>query len=800
MVKVATRAPRAVSGQTILILIFVGVLAYVLLSGGNKEKGSGDPSYNSDGAAVPSSAVGSARTIEPGSARSLNSAAPAADPSAPVAPTNFAPNPGRWVDETTDPSRLRRIDLTTKPGIVLKGGKSKRRKSVDFRDEKEPGTPLQMTHPDDMMSGGGTGPVPYEMGTRPRQLAPEPAVPRVIDQHLMESSAKALFDNMNLSREQYQRLQQLEYMAVINHKTPGPKGRIGWKANGKPADERKPEEAKYWDDPNREEWDAVWGCLPTIGVQAALMVEGFMQPGDIEKLTAMMNKRMQGGVKRDKGKSIDAFWARTAQVTDPTTWTARRLCIGWFADTYRCVDRGERMTISHESVNMREGLALVSNGLQWLEAMGTHLFRKRVFSSSGVDLHGLVVRVAIPPTLLPKARPTDRDTFSYELETHIFMWGGPVPEGKDLFRHWARRVGEASAAMLTFGIEIADTLHALGFVDHIATLCDRRRVIFRPGFTAHGVNASKTLGDTSRDPASRAPILRNPKIVIYPDNRFSLLDQAGFTPSIDNAMRQIMLKCYPQVAAITNSRQHQWNDVTVTEANSQFDELQLLAILRVIGPSLERKKDNSGIRSAHTIEQLDFGGFVPLVKVDGEQAGTDIRFYPLSDFEAVSQIVLPYVSPEERKRQQRTHGETASILLDPSYCIQERLEKEVHGTKPQPLTGEPLPFTLEKLLVQVTCSGTEQVAEFRRQLVEQIWSTARRWVKKKLDASGGQNADAIKAQARKDFGEWFDKYLKSVYAVDASKTSEAETMGAAIVGQPLKFLPSELAWPSDLAA
>lgn len=801
-VKVASRASTSISGQSVILIIFVGILAYVLFAGGNKndstDTGGGGGGHIGAGQ-IPASAPASAATIQPGSAwpasGALTGSQPASGEQATAEKIDFGPDPQRWVDEEDVPSSLRAIDQTPRPGALKKEGQPRRRKSVDWRDEQRPGTPLQETHPDNMMSGGGTTPTHYEMGTRPRLLPPNPAVEPEIDRRLRESSAQLMFGDMNLPRDDFQRLNQLEYIAMIHHKRDGPKGPIPWKANGKPANRRHLEEIARWDDPDKEEWDEVWGCLPTIGVEAATLIARYIREEDINTLGGMMATREASGGKKNKDRSFSAFVARTAPDAKGKL-TPIRLCIGWFADTYRCVHFYERMKIDHSVVDMRQGLALVSNGLQWLEAMATHMWRRRIFTSTGVDLHGLVVRMAVPPRLLPKRKREDADTFEYELETNIFMWGGPVPEGKDLIRHWARRVSTAARSMETCRIELANTLHALGYTEHIVTLCKRRRLIFRPGFTVHGVNVSQALSDgVDRNQAHQMIIRRDPQIVVFPDQRWSHLPV-----DVDSKMRTIILMSYPQTASICNSRQHQWNSTSLTDENNRFNDIQLLMILRSIGPALDREKNGGTVRTGHTIEQLDFGSFVPLVKVEGQQPGSDVRFYPLDDFQAVSQIVLPYVSQAERERQGQTHGETAGILLDPSYGIQSRLEGPVEMDKLSTLAGEPVRITLPQLQVQITCSSSGRVAELKRQILEQIWSLARRWIQEKLVTTGGQNAQGIKTEARREFGSWLGRFVKrSVYAVNADKTDEAEKMGAKnIVGRELDFTEDELRWPSDL--
>ena len=772
--KVAKQASFAISAPSMLVLILLAVFAYILFAGGDKSQPSQDSSNTGaygepnvehpDGSGM---ATNPNLTIDPYAA-SPTSSTDGADHNA---LRSFTPNPDRWRDERYDPTTLRPVQRPPTPTrSALRGRNAQSRPSRRVQIPATPDDEIVHTHRDDLMRGGGHQ---EQESWKDWKADPEtewnPAPPDPpehnkryrIKQDIDQSRASILFAGYTLAPDMVQRISQLEKVARQD-------GRgvnlvpIRWDRNGQTLPPNAADDlVSHTDDPMADNWDDVWGSLPILGMRAAEQVARVISTADINELAELMVARQDASV-TDSKRDWHAFVQRAAP-NDGGKLDQARLTMGWFADTYRSVSHPARMCISHQFVNMMEKIPLVANGLQWLEAIAWHLRRQRMLGPLGVDIHGLALRLAVPCTVL-KDPPPGTNRYRYDLELHVFMWGGPKDGGEDGMRDWLSRLRASAGCLRSTRTDLAQILYELKEPDTaIDSACKRRRLIFRPGYTAYGVNNSN-FDAVDRNKALRGAIAREPEVVTYPDDYWSQLKY-----DVDDSMRKLLVGFYPHEAGIFNSRQYQWNTSTLTAENNKLHDQHLLVILRALGPAMDPDSDSEAgavITLNHTVEFLDFGSFIPLIK-----AREGHRFFPLKAMYALSGIVIPFL-PSSRTDRSRAGapGATAHVLLDPSYGIREQLG----GRKISNGGGE---FTEGHLTVFVTVHSRLDGDRLRRDITQYLQDAARQIIADAAPSGSERNiVNAARRGAREEIGKWIDKHLSNVCIVDESTTSESQKL------------------------
>ena len=780
-VKAGNRAQFSINGQSLIVVAFLVILAYVLFAGGKRE----EQKHESHAGAAPQhdgdQRIRSSLPNTPRSGGTIGSeiASPLADmtpQSQKDAGLTPIPSLTDWSDARYDPSTLRSLTPNAPHTPIVKRPGTSRRASVHFKSDDD----LTKTHPDDMMRGGGAG---NEADYRAWKEAahregrwnpqPPPTPNRIknykISQDLQKSSADDLFKGFTLRPGLVERLIEIEDVAKQDNRgtrlEPWPRGK-----NVKRGIKPDKGDVEFWDDPNADEWDDVWGTLPKLAYEAAYRIAEHIQQSEIDILKGLMEQRRSSSV-QDERRSWSKFVARSTapdKALDPVA-----LAVGWFADTFRAVEHSNRMCISHEFVDTRTQLPLVSNALQWLEALAWHLRRQRLFSDTGLDLHGLSLRLAIPTRM---TQSTVSLSFQYELELHVFMWGGPTDQGEDTMENWARRLVEQCQPSLRSAVtDLAHTLHELGETEPVMTLCQRRRVIFRPGYTVQGVSQSSFAVDKSI--ALREPFSRRPVIVEYPADPWAALGDCYF----DEYIRKIMFCVYPQEAGIFNVRQYQWDRETLTENNSRLNNLHLLAILRCIGPALEPESKIA----AHTIEFVDFGCFIPLL-VDKRQGDDSVvRFFPLSNMLTVMGICIPFLSSQSPP----IHGETVPLLLDERYGLRSQLITRQDGSY--------IGTTKEGLTVFITTAHKAEAEQFRNEIVKYMLDEARLIVASRTgDTPSATDRNIAKQSARVEMKRYIDEYISHICVVDESKSDDSNKLYGSIESEPLE-VPGPDEWPAE---
>jgi hypothetical protein len=759
----------------VIILAFLAILAYVLFSGDDKPR---DVDLNPGISDLPPTrpSLGSTQSTSPTLAPDPHSASTAAGVDSPGSDgaRAFTQNPDRWRDEHYDPSSLRSIPTTPASARSAVGwDKEPGRRTRQVQIPATSADEIVLTHRDDMMRGGGHGGEVDWKEWKANAIAsgqwnPDPSKPAEhhkryrIKQDIEQSRAKVLFAGHTLAPGMFRRICELERVARQDARgvtLPPSK----WDKNGQllPSDAAS-SLVEHTDDPMADNWDDVWGSLPVLGMRAAEQVARIISHEDINELARLMAVRQKASV-TDSKRDWSAFVQRAAP-DDGGKLDQARLTMGWFADTYRSVSHPARMCISHQFVNMMETIPRVANGLQWLEAMAWHLRRQRMFGPLGVDIHGLALRLAAPCTMVTERR-AGANRYRYDLELHVFMWGGPKEGGEDGMRDWIYRLHASADCLRSARTDLVQVLYEFNEPDTaINSVFKRRRVIFRPGFTTFGVNNS-TFDSVDRGKALRGVITRAPEVITYPDDFWSKLKY-----DVDDPMRRVLVGFYPHEVGIFNSRQYQWNTSTLTADNNRLNDRHLLAILRGLGPAMNPDADNEAggaIDSHHTVEFLDFGSFVPLVRTR-----EGVRFFPLDSMCALAGMVIPYLPAGGTKDPSRPDpaGATARILLDESYGIRTQLSRR----KSSASAGR---VTQDNLTVFVTVRSKFDRDKFRWDVTEYLQNAARRII---ADAapSGSDRAvtNAARREARKEMQGWIDKYISSVCIVDESGTSESNKL------------------------
>jgi len=778
-VKAGTRAAFSINAQSLLVVVFLGILAYVLLAGGGKDERanasqhgqqSQDPPERPN-VRVPDTPVSGIFESNPQSPSYDNSQSPAV-----YSGNTPLTSPHEELDSRYDRPTLRPLKPNAPHTPIIRTPSSQRRGSIRFADDAE----LAKTQTDRMIRGDGAmdeedyhawneAAISQGVRTPASPKAPNREKRQKIHQDLSKLRANAMFAGFVLRPGVIERLIEIEDIAIQDNrgmKLPMiPRGK-----NVKPGIKPEQSDIESWDDPYADEWDDVWGPLPALAYEAAIRVAEIIQATDIIKLQALMREREVASV-QDQKRSWSRFLERTipkGKSIDPI-----RIAVGWFADTFRAVDHRTRMSISDRFVDMKAQLPLIANALQWLEAIAMHFRRQRLFSDTGLDLDGLSLRLAILTRTVGTGKA---QTIQYELELHFFMWGGPTDDGEDTMEKWAERLARQSQPSLRCAVtDLAYTLHTLGESQSVMTLCRRRSVIFRPGYSAHGVSQSSFAVDKSI--ALREPFSRKPIVVEYPADAWAALGGCDF----DYYIRNIFACVYPSEAGIFNSRQYQWDKTTLTDENNRLNSLHLLAILRCIGPALEPETNIA----AHTIEFIDFGCFIPLLVFDNDKGQRVSHFFPLSDMRTVAGICVPFLSAQTPPRA----GETVRLLLDETYGLRSQLVTRYDGSN--------IGTTKEGLTVFVTTTNTTDAELFRKEIIGYLQDQARLLIKSQVnDDAPKEDQNAARRLARERMKAWIESFISHVCVVDESKSNDANKLYGVIEPEPMIVSdPSE--WPAE---
>ena len=749
-VRIAQEAGSTISAKGLIIIAFIGILAYILLAEGKGESGSG-----SEGAGKRK-----IESVEPTESENRSSRHNSAG-NTPVGSARTVSNPSSGTEELYDTSN-------TKLRPAMKRGRSRANsdsstpsipgsgKSTRFEEDAD----LAQTRSDGMMDGDRSSSTYW---TLKRAAQKWEGASRVLRANVTENTAKVLLNDRGLRKDMELRLIHIESVAKVDRRK-GPLNRVKWLREGKPS----------WDDPNLEHWDEGWGSLPTLGVEAALLIASIFSPEKVSTVGKLMIERTNKSPSEKEGVDRTRYWkdfVKRAAIGEELS--PERLCIGWFADSYRCVGSSSRMIVTNEPVDMTQQLGNEAYYLQYLETIGWWFWLQKVFGGIGIDLFGNCLRLNVPTSRFQKG-PQGPYEYKYECELTMFMFEGPEADGKAL-TDWFRRLLDASRSLRSAVTDLNDYLHrkktdTWGF----ESLCTRRRVIFRPGFTTLGVSQSlqSSPSGVNRKLARVEKAERKGEVVIFPADHWKL---CGSTSTIDRIFQQIITIIFPSEASFFNIRQHLWVTKSLTPDNSTMSNQQIIFALRAISNCLEIE-DKSDIPGLNTITRLDFASFVPLVKLPSGHI-----FFPLTCFPALKEIIIPFRPIDS------SPGASAHIVLMRSYGIRDPLSR-VNGDAAGP-----------KLRLTVVAPNAESIKTFVKDILKVTHDRAAADVKEKLQPgqASTNRINEVRRNARLT-GEAVLKFtLPSVFVVDGSQTPQASIYDAESVSLE-ELIPHPLKWPEEL--
>ena len=707
-VRIAREAGSTISAKGLIIIAFLGILAYVLLAGGKGESASaseraggremerGEPTESENRSSRHSSAsntpVGSARTVS---------------------------NPSSGTEELND---------------------------TNWSKYKK--------HP--------------------------PITSRRLRANVTKNTAEKLFQGKKLPEDKVLRLIQIESFARVDT------GEGPLISGERPSREDKPSPP---DDPNREDWDEVWGSLPTLGVEAARLIANFFDREIVSTVGKLMLERTAKCTQDDKGTDFYRSWelfVKRAAIGEEST--AVRLFIGWFADSYRCVGSQFRMIVKNDRVDMTGQLGVLADCLQYLETIGWWFWRQKLFGDNGVDLFGNCLRLNVPTSRSQKESQGPYE-YKFELELTIFMWGGPVADGKAL-DDWGQRLFDAQLSLLAAMADLASCFYGWKTDTGSDSLYARRRVVFRPGFTTLGVNTflqQSPRPKIDRQLARIETAERKGKVVVFPTDcwegsglSFDILESFGVIEnrSLDRIFQSIITKILPSEAYFFNIRQHLWVKESLKTENSTMSDQQIQFALRIITLSVH-PDDGRKTPEVHTITRLDLASFVPLVKTNSGHT-----FFPLAHFPALNEIIIPFLPIESGP------GASAHIVLKSSYGIQ-------HSLTPRESNDA---FRHSQLRLTVVAPDAGSIKIFVQDILGVIHEQAAERVagSVKLPPVSRDQINAVRREARLFWKTRLADTLRNLFVVNESNNKEASIYNPNMTHEQLVTLTDDQKWPPEL--
>ena len=718
----------SIGAQGLIIIVFLAILIYVLVFSGDDDKIKAPPTSQIDGGAsaqeesvsvqpepeepsipatpTPSAAASDESVPIPSPADHFPQIIPSAEPIRESHPSegNFEPFP-------VDPSGLRKLDQKIRPfksSIMNRPptpiGSTKPR-SLSFTDQDGNGTPLHRAHSDDILAGNHTEEAWQFKGTSHK--APEFGRPKAVNFKVNDRRPQDLLDG-KIPNEILQDLIKIDSLVRGDPRAPPPK----------PVSSRKSDDTQpaIKMDPTRDEWDEVWGPLPTMVLFAINSLVSLMPP-DFAK-TMKQSAALLQKIPRDSKRDWSIFGRRAQpNLKDGEEIDTSRILLGWFADHYRCVNGSVRVTVPGDVPEVTQMMGdLVVSVLKWLECLG-HLCRRfRVFTAQGLDLHGFAARLSIR-SIPGRGRSTPgAPAYTYELSLTVFLWEiGPREKDPSNIGRWLARAHESAQALTSARLALNSDL--IAFDDWLDLDAVGSTITFRPGYSKAKANQWLTSKprENAYDPNAvyRAAVERKP--IVY---RYSSDPWADLPSEIQNRCGYYLaalVREFPvETVALFNLRQFQWVTSDITPLNSTLTKEQVLLILYVIGPYASLRSQTNftdlgewDVTTLSTIKRIDFGSFVPTA----DKEGGFRAFFPLSDFRALWKIIIPYVDGESS-----SSLTTAKLLCDRGMELQGLLESRQVLDRGQMRNGY--------LTICITVRNQRQLREMIRSIQDMLINMA----------------------------------------------------------------------------
>ena len=747
--------PSTISVKALLFLILLAFLGYVLFLREDGPKKKDEPrSYkrkapsalrldrhaiaDEEGVAPPISTVDSTDTA----AMLTASPAPTLDDELHSARTSLS----RIPLSSTPPAPK----VLKKDGIPSMNNPSKR---VLFVDKLSSPKPLHSSHRDDDLMGAGKEEIGYTRKTPLNQILSED--PHGYVRELREASVEQGLWSIGIHEGILFMLLKIEHMASqdgrgnrdIRQVSTDPQGRPYLGSNNQ----------AIMEDPTKDAWDTIHGPIPKLALDACKLLADSMSEEDVTKVHQVIEMT-------PRSRNWAAFLQRaTGDEQNRAHLSKTRLAVGWFAETYRCIEARKRVSMR----GLPEAAAMYANEidaqravacLRWLEALASHFIRQRAFSQFGLDLDGMACRLKVPAQIKQGVIANSTPRHEYSLELEIFMWGGPTAEGSDPVAAWLQRLKRGHTSFLQARKELVYSMEIFGEPEtDIVSSCTSRRVLFRPGWTVAGVHESYTRSPRK---SSRIPVLKDARVVMFKDATVeSLNDEAVYYLS------KLVSIAQPREAVLYNVRQFHLDTNTVTAENNVLSEAELFTALWALGPGVDNEKDDILDRQFHQeLITLNFGSYLPLLAVTASNGQQQVRFFPLEDFLSLEEIVVPFIDKATLIRRGTLEGDIGQLLLNPQYGLQPLLEaKKVRRGKG---------VTEVPLRVFFAVPDASAHLSVRLHITNAIYEAASAYAKARLpDDSETAAVRIVRKEARQRVGGWAAKHLNSLYTIDTSSYS-----------------------------
>ncbi|WVQ96002.1 hypothetical protein IAU59_003102 [Kwoniella sp. CBS 9459] len=423
-------------------------------------------------------------------------------------------------------------------------------------------------------------------------------------------------------------------------------------------------DAQLWQAALQDSWDEQLGPVPRIAQEVAMQMARFVTKEDVRLLHAAMAERQKSDAKFDKARDFAKFQKSLGVKPEQNSTTYKyRLILAWYLETLRAKKYIERMQVHDEPVKMasHETLGKFAQMLGWMEYLATLNKRQRIFI--GLDLAGLTMRAQAM-----------KENGGYRLDLTVFLPGGPVQGDMDPEADWYFRCLDSAQAFRNFRVEIAQLFDNTAIDGNYKNPFTRRRLIFRPGWTVHGVN-QENLGNNLADKsvAQRSVITRPPNLLELPEDIMSRASRFLRGASDSVLIKKLIAQLGPGEVSWLHLRQYQWDTATLTRQNSTFTPTTFWLSWRMCGEGLQDDKiedlQYEMKQAAYDfIRLVDLGGNIPL------HLTRPPTFLNISGFPAIQVLVLAYV-PSGQK------GSTVELILQPEFGLLKELLKHREPTR-----------------------------------------------------------------------------------------------------------------------
>jgi len=450
---------------------------------------------------------------------------------------------------------------------------------------------------------------------------------------------------------------------------------------------------ELWPRAMREEWDVVHGVIPHFAKDVCGWIGMEIEP-QLPDIAALMAERHNTGGAQDRLRSYEEFTKQRLQNENPKSY---EVTVGWFCEWFRLVDPGKRMSFSESPLSMIDRLGVTAKLLAWIEMLARLCVRQRLTAPSGLDLDGLAMRMMIV-----------KEPTQWRMDMTIFLPTNPKKTSKSSHAaaRWNQRAQRSAGAVRSLYAELKNIFEEEFFV------IERRRLVFRPGYSISSVNAAKGVSAATGafDIATAGKIVRRPEVLNLQYVIFDQIDPGVFAND-KQTIRRPLATLRPTELLFSRQRQYHWHHSSAGESD-MFTPAAFAMGLKLAGEVLQRgNPDDQGtvnfLRNEY-IRSIDYGDYIPM---------QDSKFVQPAGFTALRSIVVPYVAVGDT----RAVVATADLVANADYGLQAQLLRQDKPLLLHVNMEDDYAFELQEHLVQRLAQHEPKLdLSSRRRLLERI--------------------------------------------------------------------------------